>query len=70
MTVSVKLCKTLGPLTINASFESPGGVTALFGKSGAGKTSIVQMLAGLMDPDQGKIAIDGAPVYDLSLIHI
>ena len=64
MTVSVKLCKTLGPLTINASFESPGGVTALFGKSGAGKTSIVQMLAGLMDPDKGKIDIDGAPVYD------
>lgn len=64
MTVSVNIRKTLGALTIDAWFESPGGVTALFGKSGAGKTSIVQMLAGLMTPDNGQISIDGTPVYD------
>ena len=64
MTVSVNIRKTLGVLTIDAWFESAGGVTALFGKSGAGKTSIVQMLAGLMTPDNGQISIDGTPVYD------
>ena len=64
MTVSVNIRKTLGALTIDAWFESAGGVTALFGKSGAGKTSIVQMLAGLMTPDNGQISIDGTPVYD------
>lgn len=64
MTVSVNIRKSLGALTIDAWFESAGGVTALFGKSGAGKTSIVQMLAGLMTPDNGQIAIDGTPVYD------
>ena len=64
MTVSVNIRKTLGALTIDAWFESAGGVTALFGKSGAGKTSIVQMLSGLMTPDNGQIAIDGTPVYD------
>ena len=64
MTVSVNIRKTLGALTIDAWFESAGGVTALFGKSGAGKTSIVQMLAGLMTPDNGQIAIDGTPVFD------
>lgn len=64
MTVSVNIRKTLGALTIDAWFESAGGVTALFGKSGAGKTSIVQMLAGLMTPDNGQITIDGTSVYD------
>lgn len=64
MTVSVNIRKTLGVLTIDAWFECAGGVTALFGKSGAGKTSIVQMLAGLMTPDNGQIVIDGTPVYD------
>lgn len=64
MTVSVNIRKTLGALTIDAWFESTSGVTALFGKSGAGKTSIVQMLAGLMTPDNGRIDIDGTPVFD------
>ena len=64
MTVSVNIRKTLGALTIDAWFECGRGVTALFGKSGAGKTSIVQMLAGLMTPDNGRIAIDGTSVYD------
>ena len=64
MTVSVNIRKTLGALTIDAWFESLGGVTALFGKSGTGKTSIVQMLAGLMTPDNGQITIDGTPVFD------
>lgn len=64
MTVSVNIRKTLGALTIDAWFESPAGVTALFGKSGAGKTSIVQMISGLMTPDNGEIIVDGTPVYD------
>ena len=67
MTVSVNIRKTLGALTIDAWFECGGGVTALFGKSGAGKTSIVQMLAGLMTPDNGQISIDGTPVYDSAI---
>lgn len=64
MSLSVDIRKTLGVLTIDAWFECAGGVTALFGKSGAGKTSIVQMLAGLTTPDNGRIAIDGTPVFD------
>lgn len=64
MTVSVNIRKTLGALTIDAWFECAGGVTALFGKSGAGKTTIVQMIAGLMTPDNGQITIADTPVYD------
>ena len=52
-----------------AEFEWQGrleirpGVTALFGQSGAGKTSLVKMVAGLLAPDEGEIAIDGTCVF-------
>ena len=52
-----------------AEFEWQGrldlqpGVTALFGQSGAGKTSLVNMIAGLLTPDQGEIAIGGTCVF-------
>lgn len=64
MTVSVDIRKTLGAFTLDAWFKCEAGVTALFGKSGAGKTSIIQMIAGLTAPDSGSIHIDGEPVYE------
>ena len=66
MTISVDIRKSLGAFTIDVWFETSGGITALFGKSGAGKTSIIQMLAGLMSPDNGRIAVDGQQIYDSS----
>ena len=41
-----------------------GGVTALFGPSGSGKSSIVHALAGLTRPDQGRIVLEGRTVLD------
>jgi molybdate transport system ATP-binding protein len=40
------------------------GVTALFGPSGAGKTSIINMLAGLLRPDAGYIVVNGRCLFD------
>ncbi len=52
-------------------FESEGRVTGLFGASGAGKTSLVNMIAGLLRPDRGTIAIDGETVDDTAHgIHV
>ncbi len=39
-------------------------LTALFGRSGCGKTSIVNMIAGLLTPDSGKIQVDGRVLFD------
>ena len=64
MTLLVDLHKTLGTFTINAQFQCSNEITALFGKSGAGKTSIVQMLAGLIKPENGRIVIDDVTLYD------
>lgn len=50
-------------LDVRFSVERPG-VTALFGPSGAGKTSIINAIAGTFRPQQGRIVIAGRPVFD------
>jgi molybdate transport system ATP-binding protein len=67
----VDLTKTFEQLTIEARFSSAGGVTALFGPSGAGKTSIINMIAGLLPPDRGEISLDGETLDDTARrIHV
>jgi molybdate transport system ATP-binding protein len=56
--------KRLGDFSLRASFDSAGGVTALFGPSGAGKTTLANMIAGLIAPDRGRIVLDGAALFD------
>ncbi len=60
----VDVSKRLGEFSVEASFASEGRVTGLFGASGAGKTSLVNMIAGLQRPDRGIIAIDGETLDD------
>lgn len=63
--LAVEVRKALGDLTLEASFSRQGpGVTALFGPSGAGKTSLVNLVAGLLRPDQGRIAVNGLVLFD------
>jgi molybdate transport system ATP-binding protein len=58
--------KRLGEFFISARFASAGGVTALFGSSGAGKTTLVNMIAGLIAPDRGRITLDHTVLFDSS----
>jgi molybdate transport system ATP-binding protein len=62
--ISIDVDKKLGEFHVSASFESDGGVTALFGPSGSGKSSIVGMIAGLSKPDRGRIVIDDEIMFD------
>ena len=62
----VDVSKRLGEFTIEASFASEGRVTGLFGASGAGKTSLVNLIAGLLRPDRGAISVDGETLDDTS----
>jgi molybdate transport system ATP-binding protein len=67
----VDITKKLGEFSLEASFTSEGRVTGLFGASGAGKTSLINMIAGLLKPDRGIIAIDGETLDDTEKrIHI
>ena len=56
--------KKLPDFTVTAKFDTSTGVTALFGPSGAGKTTIVNMIAGLIAPDRGRIEMDGTLLFD------
>ena len=62
--LSVDVEKRLGGFQIAARFETTGGAAALFGPSGAGKTSLVNMIAGLVTPDRGRIALDDHVLFD------
>src|ERR1700744_3646224 len=67
----VDVSKQLGGFLLEASFKSEGRVTGLFGASGAGKTSLINMIAGLVRPDRGTILLDGDTLDDtVARIHV
>jgi molybdate transport system ATP-binding protein len=67
----VDVVKQLGEFRLEAAFQSQGRVTGLFGASGAGKTSLINMIAGLLRPDRGTIAIDAEVLDDTAAgVHI
>lgn len=63
--IEVRFRKQLPDLLIDVSFEAPAtGITALFGRSGSGKTSVVRAIAGGLSPDCGRIVVGGRVFYD------
>jgi molybdate transport system ATP-binding protein len=54
----------LGAFTLDASFESDERVLALFGRSGAGKSVTIALIAGLLRPDRGRIVIEERVLVD------
>jgi molybdate transport system ATP-binding protein len=54
-----------GEFDLEATFKAATpGVTALFGRSGSGKSTVVNLIAGLLRPDRGRIALDGTVLHD------
>ncbi|MDK1386116.1 molybdenum ABC transporter ATP-binding protein [Sinorhizobium sp. 8-89] len=64
MSLEVEARHRVGAFTIDAAFTSDGSVTALFGRSGSGKTSLINIIAGLLRPDSGRIVLDGDVIAD------
>ncbi len=62
--ISVDIRKALGTFELNVQFQAPAGVTAVFGRSGTGKTSVIRAIAGLDRPDMGRIEIAGRVLFD------
>ena len=63
--LAVAVEKQLGKLQLQIEFACPAsGVIAVFGRSGAGKTSLVNMIAGLLRPDRGRIALGEEVLFD------
>jgi molybdate transport system ATP-binding protein len=53
-----------GTFNLNVHFRALAGFTILFGASGAGKTTLLDCIAGLSDPDEGRIVVGGEDLYD------
>lgn len=67
--VTLQYSPELQPALRNLNFDIPRGSTvALVGSSGAGKSSIADLLVGLYDATEGQILIDGTPLPDFNLI--
>ena len=65
MTLAVSVAKRLGPgFTLDVELVAPPGITMLFGASGSGKTTLLRCIAGLIRPDQGRLAIDDRILFD------
>ena len=64
-TLDVDVRARLGGFALDARFVAPSaGIVAVFGRSGAGKTSLVNILAGLTRPSDGHVRLDGEPLFD------
>ncbi len=62
--IEVDVTHRLGAFTLDAKFAASGRFIALFGHSGSGKTSLINIIAGLIRPERGRVAIDGTVLAD------
>ena len=57
--------KQLGTLSLEAHLDIPSqGVTALFGLSGSGKSSLINLVSGLINPDEGVISLNDRELFN------
>ena len=64
MMLSVRLSHDFGSFRSDAAFEAPTGITVLFGRSGSGKSTIVNAVAGLLKPHSGRIVAGDRVLLD------
>lgn len=64
MSLSLSLTHSFADFTLDITLEAGPGITALFGRSGAGKTTVINAVGGLLRPDAGTITIDKEVLVD------
>ena len=64
MILDVSVKKQMGAFQLDATFRTESSVTAIFGRSGSGKTSLLRQMAGLVHPDAGHIRVDDQTIVD------
>jgi len=62
--LEIRVRHRLGAFALDANFASDGGLTALFGRSGSGKTSLINAIGGLIHPDHARIVVGDEVLTD------
>lgn len=62
--IEVDVARTVGTFDLRIAFSNADGVTALFGRSGSGKSLTLSLIAGLARPSRGRITLDGRALVD------
>ncbi|TPG12294.1 ATP-binding cassette domain-containing protein [Sphingomonas oligophenolica] len=63
MSFEITVAKRLGEIDVALEMVAGDGATVLFGPSGVGKTSVLNMVAGLLRPDRGRIVVGGEMLF-------
>ncbi|MGK9164842.1 molybdenum ABC transporter ATP-binding protein [Inquilinus limosus] len=64
MSLEIEIRHRQGDFALDVGFRGEGRLTALFGRSGAGKTTVVNVIAGLVRPQHGRVVVDGRTLVD------
>lgn len=64
MTLSVSIVHQMPGFPLDVTFTAPPGLTVLFGRSGSGKTTIANAVAGLLRPQSGRICVNDRVLFD------
>ncbi|MDR1622945.1 MAG: ATP-binding cassette domain-containing protein, partial [Synergistaceae bacterium] len=64
MSITVSIKKSFGDFTLDVMFEAESEVVGLLGASGCGKSMTLKCIAGVVRPDQGRIVVNGTPLFD------
>ena len=64
MTLSVSVTHSFGRFDLDVAFDVPDGITVLFGRSGSGKTTAINSIAGLLRPNRAKITLGDQTLHD------
>ena len=63
--IDVDLAKTVPGFALDVAFRNEAGITALFGRSGSGKSMTLGLIAGLLRPDRGHVRIGDTTLVDM-----
>ena len=64
MSLEVEIEKRFAGFTLRAQFTARDTATAILGASGCGKSMTLRCIAGIVKPDEGRIVLDGVPLFD------